>query len=480
MQPFSLTRTWQTESLAVAFAVVAAALVASVFYTPLVVVAVLVIPASVYFITRPYELLLLMVFFIPFNFVFKVGPLPVAFEVVKIVAWVPFFITRKDRPAFVRSRYKLAFAVIGGVILLSLARAHDLPFTLKECVRVGSNVGLVYLCINLVRTRAQVMQILRVLTVSTFVVALYGFYQWMIQDYGALFWIVNPRIDTSLAHYRDYFWQWRHRIISVLTSEMELGHYFNMCLPIGAMLWVTEGRRMVGSKWLWMTLASLAGLLLTFTFGAWLALACTSVLAILKFGGKRKWKVLFWSAAAFAVVATFLALGPLHNVIEAKASGTGIGSLAWDAATRLYGWKLALQIWWAHPLWGGGIGNYESVSADYDFVLGANSQGSSPHETYLYLLANYGLIGTISVLYVLWKSVRTNLNLFTEGESKVRLVAGALAFAICCNLVGWFSDDSGFLGPHAGYLLWILVGLSEVLWREYKGPSTENAIGEAR
>jgi putative inorganic carbon (hco3(-)) transporter len=469
-------RTWQTEPLALAVAALAAGLVASVFYTPLVVVAVLVVPAAVYFVTRPYELLLLMVFFIPFNFVFKVGPLPVAFEVVKLLAWVPFFATRKERPAFIKSRYTPAFAIIAGVIGLSLARAHDLPFTLKECVRVVSNIGLVYLCINLVRTREQVMQVFRVLTVSTFVVALYGFYQWMIQDYGALFWIVNPRLDTSLAHYRDYFWEWRHRIISVLTSEMELGHYFNMCLPVGALLWITEGRRSIESKWLWITLAMFAGLILTFTFGAWLALGCTCVLAILKFGGERKWRVLFWGTAAFVVVATFLALGPLYNVIEAKASGTGIGSLAWDAATRLYGWKLALQIWWAHPLWGGGIGNYEFVSADYDFVLGPNSQGSSPHETYLYLLANYGLIGAISVLYVLWKSLRANLNLLTGAEPEIRLVAGALAFAICCNLVGWFADDSGFLGPHAGYLLWLLVGLSEVLWRGYKGPSTENAM----
>lgn len=458
----------------------AAGLVASVFYTPLLVVALLVVPASIYFIVRPYELLLLMVFFIPFNFVFKIGPLPVAFEVIKALAWIPFLVTRKDRPAFVSSRFNFAFALIAVVILLSLARTHDLPFTLKECVRVASNIGLVYLCINLVRTREQVMQILRVLAISTFVVALYGFYQWIIQDYGALFWIVNPRLDTSLAHYRDYFWEWRHRIISVLTSEMELGHYFNMCLPIGVLLWVAEGRRSADSKWLWITLAMFAGLILTFTFGAWLALACTCVLAIWKFGGEKRWKVLFRGAAAFAVVATFLALGPLHNVIEAKASGTGIGSLAWDAATRLYGWKLAVQIWWAHPLWGGGIGNYESVSADYDFVLGANSQGSSPHETYLYLLANYGLIGAISVLYVLWKSVRANLNLFMDGEPKIRMIAGALAFGICCNLVGWFADDSGFLGPHAGYLLWLLVGLSEVLWREYKGPAMENAMSEAR
>jgi len=457
-------RSWHAAPTALLVAALAAGLLASSFYTPLVIVALLVIPASVYFITRPFELLLLMVFFIPFNFIVKVGSLPVPFEVVKVIAWIPFLLTRQDRSGFVTSRYNIAFAVIAGVIVLSLARAHDLPFTLKECVRLGSNVGLVFLCLNLIRTREQLMKIFRVLALSTFLVALYGFYQWMIQDYGALFWIVNPRLDTSLAHYRDYFWEWRHRIISVLTSEMELGHYFNMCLSISVLLWVVEGKRELESKWLWVTLATFVGLILTFTFGAWLALAGTSVLAILLFAGKAKWKFLFWGALALSVIVALLALGPLSEVIAEKASGNAIGSLAWDAATRLYGWKLALQAWWSHPLLGVGIGNFEFFSADYDFVLGAQSQGSSPHETFLYLLANYGLIGATAVVALVLTSIRSSIKL-VRTNSSFALVSAALAFAIAVNLIGWFSDDSTYLGPHASYLLWLLIGLTEVVRR---------------
>lgn len=462
MQLAEIAPTWRNDRWPLLIAVLATGIVASLCYTPLVLVVFLVVPASIYFVTRPYELLLLMVFFIPFNFVVKVGPLPVAFEVVKIVAWVPFLVTRHQRRAFISSRYNALFAVIAAIVFLSLVRAQDFPFTLKECVRLVSNVGLVYLCLNLVTKREQVVQVLRVLTISTFVVALYGFYQWMIQDYGALFWIVNPRLDTSLAHYRDYFWEWRHRIISVLTSEMELGHYFNMCLPIGAALWIVEGRRRLGSKWFWMTLAMLAGLVLTFTFGAWLALAATLVLAIFLFGGKSRTKLLLKASLGFGLLATVLALGPLRQVIEQKATGTAIGSLAWDAATRLYGWKLALQVWWAHPFIGAGIGNFEFVSADYDFVLGAQSQGSSPHETFLYLLANYGLIGTIAVVAVIARAIRSGIRTFRDSVH-LRLIGAALAFGLAVNLVGWFSDDSTYLGPHTSYLLWLFVGLTEVV-----------------
>ncbi|HEV2697004.1 MAG TPA: hypothetical protein VGU90_03360, partial [Terriglobales bacterium] len=243
MQLSNTIRIRQQEFPALAIAVAAAALAASLFYTPLPFAVLIGIPFCIYFATRPYKLLLVMVFLIPFNFIVKVGPVPVAAELLKVAAWIPFLLTRNERAGFVGSRFNKWFLILAGIIVLSIVRAHDLPYTLKECIRFGSNLGLVYLCLNLVDTREKVMQIFRVLTVSTFLVACYGFYQWMIQDFGPLFWIVNPRLDTSVAHYRDYFWEWRHRIISVLTSEMELGHYFNLCIPIGVLLWVTEGRK---------------------------------------------------------------------------------------------------------------------------------------------------------------------------------------------------------------------------------------------
>jgi O-antigen ligase len=464
MQSSAVARLLLEDPLVIPTALIGSLLAISLFFTPLPLILVICIPLCTYFVTRPYELLLFMVFLIPFNFVFTIGPIPLAAELLKVFAWIPFLLTRNTRASFVTSRFNKWFIVLALLLFLSLFRAHDLPYTLKDSVRFGSNLGLVYLCLNLVDTREKVLQICRVITLSTFVVAVYGFYQWAIQDYGALFWIVNPRLQTDLAHYRDQFWEWRNRIISVLTSEMELGHYFNLCLPIGAMLWITAGRKRLRSKWLLMTVCSFIGLMLTFTFGAWLALGLTSLLFILGFGGRRRWKIFIVSSLVFLLLAGALAIGPLRPVIEAKATGTAIGSLAWDAATRLYGWKLALQIWWTHPLIGAGIGNFEYFSAGYDFVLGAQSQGSTPHETYLYLLANTGLLGLISVLAIVIGAFRSNIRLM-KADLETKLIAWALAFAIATNLVGWLSDDSGQVGPHASYLFWLFVGLSEVLAR---------------
>ena len=404
-----------------------------------------------------------MVFLIPFNFVFRIGPIPLAAELLKVFAWIPVlvYLSARKQP-FKTSKYNWCFAVLGGLLFLSLFRSNDLPFTIKESVRLGSNIGLCYLVLNLVDSREKIFQIFRILVFSTFFVACYGFYQFAIQNYGSLFWIVNARLDTSLAPGRDTFWEWRNRITSVLTSELELGHYFNLCLPIGFVLWLTEGRKRLGSRWLWATVAMFAGLVLTFTFGAWLALTVTTVLFILLFKREQRWKTVLAGNLIFTLVAAVLVLGPLHTFMGQKIGTTGIGSLAWDIVFRLDAWLFALQVWWTHPLLGVGIGSFQLLQFDHDFLHSEWAPtGSSPHQTYLYLLVQLGMVGFVSILIVILVSIKNNLNLKTNRE--LGLIGLALAFALSANMFGWFSDDSSFFGPHASYLVWLFVGLSEVI-----------------
>jgi O-antigen ligase len=437
--------------------------VLAALYLPKALGIAIVLMVLAFFIDRPYPLLLLMVFLIPFNFVFEIGPIPIAAELLKVFVWIPFLIAPAARGRrFISSRHNLWFAIIAGLIVLSLIRSQDLPFSVKECVRLGSNVGLCYIVINLVDSREKLLQIFRVLAASTFLVACYGFYQFMIQGYGPLFWIVNPRIDTSFAHGRFTFWPWRGRMISVLTSEMELGHYFNLCLPVAVVLWLTEGKRHLSSKWFLVILTMLAGLLLTFTFSAWGALVAATCGLILLLDRKRRWKLIFTAALTFTISAVMLFYGPFRPFVESKMFGNSVGSFEWDLFTRFDSWLFAVKTWWSHPLIGVGIGNYQILEYAHELVHSPwGPSGSSPHETYLYLLAEMGLIGLICMLVILLKTIWTNIRL--RKDPQLGLIALALAFALVTNMIGWFGDDSTFFGPHASYLVWLMVGLSEAV-----------------
>ena len=404
-----------------------------------------------------------MIFLIPFNFVFTVGSIPVAMELLKVVAWIPFLIYLHDnRQRFKTSKYNKWLAVWAGILFLSLVRSNNLPYTVKESVRLASNFGLCYLVLNLVDSREKVFQILRVLTISTFLVACYGFYQFAIQDYGALFWIVNPRLDSVLAPNRVAFWDWRNRIISVLTSELELAHYFNLCLPIAVALWLTEGRNHLNSKWLWMALAILAGLLLTFTFGAWLALFATLTSFALLLDKRRLWKPMLIGVLIISLIAFLLVAGPLRPFVEGKVLGTDVGSASFDIVARFDSWLFALQVWWSHPLLGVGIGSYEKLEYEHEYIHSEWVQiGSTPQNAYVYLLVTSGIVGLTSMLAVLLGSIRSNLRMRTTPHLGV--VAIALAFGVTTILFAALTDDGPLFSPHAAYLLWFLVGLGEAL-----------------
>jgi O-antigen ligase len=444
--------------------------VLSAVYVPAALGVVCAAAIGIFFLERPYPLLLLMVFLIPFNFVFTIGPIPIATELLKLFAWVPFLITPAARGRFKACKYWKWFFVWSVILGISLLRSNDMPYTIKESVRLASNIGLCYLVLNLVDTREKVLQIFRTLAISTFLVACYGFYQFAIHDYGALFWIVNPRMETSFSHGRFTFWPWRDRMISVLTSEMELGHYFNLVLPLSVVVWLLSNGRRFASKWFMPVLAILAGLLLTFTFGAWLSLGATTVLFILFFDKKRRWRLMLAAGLILALVLPLLTLGPLRPFIDTKLLGSGIGSFAWDLLTRLDSWTFAIQTWWSHPWFGVGIGNYEILEDAHEYIHSPwGPSGSTPHETYLYLLAQSGIIGLVSMLAILLGAIKSNLNL--RGHREFGWIASALAFALIANLIGWFGDDSTFYGPHTSYLVWLIVGLSEAVRRNVGGSS---------
>jgi O-antigen ligase len=80
----------------------------------------------------------------------------------------------------------------------------------------------------------------------------------------------------------------------------------------------------------------------------------------------------------------------------------------------------------------------------------------------LYLLAESGLIGFISIMAVLIGTIRNNLRL--RHSPQFALLSLAFGFSVAVNLVGGFSDDSPFVGPHTSYLLWLVVGMSEALF----------------
>jgi O-antigen ligase len=108
------------------------------------------------------------------------------------------------------------------------------------------------------------------------------------------------------------------------------------------------------------------------------------------------------------------------------------------------------------------VGNLSFLTEDWV------SSGSSPHDIYLYLLSELGVLGLGSVIFVIVGNIRNNLSLRTN--PKFGQIALAMAFALTTALVGGSSDDSPLYGPHTSYLLWLIVGLSGAVYNLATAP----------
>jgi O-antigen ligase len=453
---------WLVICLGVSGAALAALLACGSTTTTALLLLFLLTAVVIYYRNRPYDLLLVMVFLIPFNFVSRIGNVVIAAELLKVFAWFPFLLwLRGSRKEFVGSRNDLWFGILALLAVTSLPGATQFGYVLKLVVRLISNIGLCYLVLNLVDSRQKVFQVFRVLTVSGLVVALYGFYQYAIQDFGALFWIVNPQIETSLAPVREISLEWRNRITSVLNSEMELGHYFNLCLPIAVALWASEGRSRFSSKWFWCFVAMLIGLLLTFTYGSWLALVGTVVIFAWLAGQGHRKRLLLAGVIVAGLAVLALNFAPVRESMESKMEG-----VAWDYYTRFDMWELALTSFLSHPVRGIGFGNFAGTVVSGQFAWMRQDMqdiGTTPHNFYLYVLAEMGLVGFIAFLVVIGRSILGAFRLKDYGP--LGQPGLAVAFAITTVLLAGAVDDSSVFGSHASYLLWFFIGLSEAMSR---------------
>jgi O-antigen ligase len=461
---------WTKSQAPLALGMLGAILAASALYTAVPLLILIVVPASLYFISRPYQLLCVMAFFIPFNFIVMVGPVPIAVELLKIAIWIPLISQAllHDKP-ILSSRYDLLFLGVGLSLAMSCVHATNLAFTFKECLRFASSIGLVYVVINLVDTREKLIAVLKAAGISAFIVALYGIYQFAIGDFGALFFIVNPRVTTSLAPSRGTeFWEWRHRITSFLSSEMEAGDYLNYCFAIASSLMLYSAERWRRNFWFITAILCFIALFLTFTFGSWIA--CAVAIAVLAFRYRAQMRLRFVLPAA-AIVVGISAIGvTLYSALLQDK----IAQIAWDYMTRYEFWALAWNAFASHPILGIGMGNYASMAlaAGFDWLAPEWAISITPHNMYLTLLSQLGLVGAISTIGVFAHATLSMGRISRTFEGGFKWICHGFQFAFICLLVAGLTDDSTIFGPHSSYMAWMLLGLSESAYRVATGSAT--------
>lgn len=166
-----------------------------------------------------------------------------------------------------------------------------------------------------------------------------------------------------------------------------------------------------------------------------------------------------------AALPVILAASPVvrENVSEAFSDisqyGQGnLGSFGDNSSSsiglRFHMWKGAANIFMESPVIGAGTGSYRLLMKKYEDPSVKGMEFHQPHNTFMYMASNYGVIGIGAILWFFFVFIK-------RGWEERRIIQGAaFLYFILIILVGSLTDTQLIQGQ-SGMMLAIFTGLSE-------------------
>jgi len=237
----------------------------------------------------------------------------------------------------------------------------------------------------------------------------------------------------------------------MIRDNNDYGLALVMALPILAFLWRSERGPFLKVLLALMSVACVAGVLLTRSRGGLVALGvlCIATMILMR----KDWRVLIAGPIALAGV---LVLVPSEMLARIRALTAG-GALDESAANRLVAWEKAWHMWEANPVLGVGAGNFTEQWANYPPATAVNI--ITPHNTYLHWLAESGAVSLLLYGALL---VVTIVALLRLRARTTELWRAQYATAVLLSLVG-FAAGAVFLSRTHFDLFYHLIGISVAL-----------------
>ena len=200
-----------------------------------------------------------------------------------------------------------------------------------------------------------------------------------------------------------------------------------LAIPLAFLL----GRLPASLEWRWITRAvfglSVVALLLTFTRGAWLALAAMAVYLVI-WGDSPKANRKLWRGAAVTIVGVLL-LGVLLVRTHGKLIGAYADSSFWG---RIYIWQVAARAAADKPVLGSGVSTYAMQQRRFmtprlEKFRPANIEAKS---LYLNVAAESGIVGLALMLWSAWQFFLLKKRCQAQQNPRVAAILNGLCAAL--------------------------------------------------
>ena len=353
--------------------------------------------------------LLLVVPAVPFGSVWQVnlGVVNVgATEVLVGLVLAAWFMRMVARRTLGVSRPPLALplAIFLGILCLSALGTTSLQYSLKEIVKWVEVLAVYLFVANEVDAQWSKALVFVILSTGA-LAALQGMYQFLLQA-GPVGFVLFGRFLRAYGTFEQ---------------PNPYAGYLGLTLPLAAGLvvaaMVSVGRRVRGRWLIWAAgtgTLMLIAVVMSWSRGAWLGVAAAAIAmfaaVVARSGRVVLLGVLFTFIVVYALLVGGVSLAP-SAVVQRFADflpylgvtdviGVEVTDANFAVLERMAHWQSALEMWKDHPWLGVGIGNYESVYAQYALPLWALPLGHA-HNYYLNIAAEAGFLGLATYL-LLW------------------------------------------------------------------------------
>jgi O-antigen ligase len=316
------------------------------------------------------------------------------------------------------------------LVLLSLMLSGDADSGLNKTLRYLLFAAFTFLVVQLVRSRGELLVLLRVLVISSTAAAVYG---------TALFVTGNvERVSGPIGEANDFAY--------VLASVLPFGIYLALRDRRLKPFWIICCALLVGA------------LFGTLSRGALVGVAAVILWAV----ATRRTRIAGVVAGAVVVLGVLLLAFTLWRpLIDERLAAKSVVAQANVESREAY-WSAALRMAADHPLLGVGPGRYGIESREYILNDPINITNPVVHNAYLEVLAEGGvptLIAFVAFIVGSWQlTVRARRRMQTQDDADgLRLVAAVQA-ALVAAIV-----SANFLSVQITVPMWLLGGIAAVL-----------------
>jgi O-antigen ligase len=331
--------------------------------------------------------------------------------------------------------------------------------------KILQGVFIFFTFFECMRSPGRLKVFLIIFAVSNLLICSNGFYQYFVGHefiHGQLF---DGRISSSFRQANDYA-----TYLVVVAATL-----FYLFLYISRICRKTLNPGNTDGQWLSFFLkgktrgiilvlfiASLISLGLTYSRGAWIAF----VLAIFLLGLKN-WRVLIPSML-IAGVFLFLFYPKLN---ENRDPITSFKAFA-DYNNRLGYWSRSIHVIRDYPVLGTGVNTYSTVQWRYENEWG---WGGYPHNSYLQMTAETGVVGLLSFLWLLFSLYKNSFrNLKKMQRPELRFLLISFLTGLSGLLIHSFFDTTLYSVQLSSFM-WLLMGLIVAL-QYAEEPNPENPL----